>query len=768
MKKAILFIILISLSLSAIAQPRTIKSEMEKLHQTYGVNFVYDSSIELNIPAPVMPATERASINQCLDTLFTGTGIDYELMKKYIVLTKSDLKKKPKGYTIFIQEQKDTLDAASITSYINRSHSSTQTGLTPIDGSRFKKGFAVLGSPDVIKEIQTLSGVSGGTELLSGMYVHGGEGHDNLFLLNGVPLYQITHLAGLISAFNTEIIESLDFYKSGFPARYGGKMSSVVDIQTRPGDMQEYHGVFNIGLLNGGLQFEGPIVKGKTSFNIAARRSWFDVVTTPFNLIYNKVMEKKNKRWNIHYSMTDLNGSITHLFNKDSRLSADFYYGTDKFGLKTSDIDKTDDLCLKWGNILASLNWKKKFSDDLHLNTSVHYVRSNTHVAQHHDSKHLYKSQQDTSILNDIGAKAELDWIPSEHHHISAGASFSEYLISSKRNLSSEPQTDNLFSLNYDISEVALYAADEISITNWLKTNIGLRYSLTDHGEKTYHSIEPRAAVGFQLNEATSLKLSYTEMSQAIHLLRAHYVDLPMSSWLPSTNEIAPMRSRQVAGGVYVNMPHNISFSIEGYWKNMMNLYEYSGVDSIYPDLKDWEEELILGKGRSYGAEMEVRWKSEKMDIAAYYTLSWTERYFEEIWSTWYPARNDNRHKFNINATRKFSEKFEMYASWNFQSGNRMTVPTQTIGEAIYYTSPYNLKLDDYHRLDIGFNFRKTTKRGNESIWNLSVYNAYCRLNPLFYMTNIVTDMYGENKKIVMKQCAMVPILPSFSYTLRF
>jgi outer membrane receptor protein involved in Fe transport len=272
----------------------------------------------------------------------------------------------------------------------------------------------------------------------------------------------------------------------------------------------------------------------------------------------------------------------------------------------------------------------------------------------------------------------------------------------------------------------------------------------------------------FQLNDATALKFSYTEMSQAIHLLRAHYVDLPMSSWLPSTNEIPPMRSRQIAGGVYANLPHNISLSIEGYWKNMMNLYEYCGINSIYPDLMNWEEELVMGKGRSYGAEIEMRWRSEKMDVAAYYTLSWTERYFEDIWPTWYPARNDTRHKFNINATRRFTGKFEMYASWNYTSGNRMTVPSQIIGSEIYYTSPYNHKLPDYHRLDIGFNFRKTTKRGNESIWNLSIYNAYCRLNPMFYMTNTITDIYGENKRIVLKQCAMIPILPSFSYTLRF
>ena len=160
----------------------------------------------------------------------------------------------------------------AVTCIISRQNA-TQTGLTAIDGSRFRKGYAVLGSPDLIKELQNQAGVSGGTELLSGLYVHGGDGTDNLFLIDGVPLYQVSHMLGLISSFNTEVVDNIDFYKSGFPSRYGGKLSSVVDVTTRQGDMNEFHGSFNIGLLNGGLQFEGPIVPGRTSFNVALRRS---------------------------------------------------------------------------------------------------------------------------------------------------------------------------------------------------------------------------------------------------------------------------------------------------------------------------------------------------------------------------------------------------------------------------------------------------------------------------------------------------------------
>ena len=214
----------------------------------------------------------------------------------------------------------------------------------------------------------------------------------------------------------------------------------------------------------------------------------------------------------------------------------------------------------------------------------------------------------------------------------------------------------------------------------------------------------------------------------------------------------------------------NFRLNVEGYYKMMDNLYEYSGTDGIYPDLKNWENEVMRGKGRSYGAEVELRWRSEKMDVAAYYTLSWTERFFEGIWHDWYPARNDNRHKFTINATRRFSDRFEMYASWNYHTGDRMTVPTQIVGGQVYYTSPYNYKIADYHRLDIGFNFRKTTKRGNESVWNLSLYNAYCRMNPMFTMLDHYRTDYKEPAKYetVFKELAAIPIIPSFNYTLRF
>ena len=784
------------LSASAQSQGRTLKSEMEFLHQGYGVNFVYDSAIEIDVPtASVMPDPDRASLEHCLKILFSGTNIDYEIMKKYIVLTQADKRKKPKDYTIFVEEQNDTIDESLITAYIDRRRNSTQTGLQKIDGARFRKGFAVLGSPDLIKEIQNMPGVSGGTELLSGLYVHGGDGTDNLFLLDGVPLYQVSHLAGLISSFNTEMVENLDFYKSGFPARYAGKLSSVVDITTRTGNMNEYSGSFNIGLLNGGLQFEGPIVPGKTSFNVGLRRSWFDVLTVPVIAIVNMTYPY-GQEGRMRYAMTDFNASLTHLFDNDNILSLNAYLGSDRirYGMEETLVKYWEgvrhtgkignDLDIDWGNILTSLNWKRKFSDDLHLDAKLYYTRTNTDVSITNDDWEMgvyeynvseyHVSETNRSRLHDVALKADLDWIPSEYHHLRGGLSAVYHIFRPYRDVSvvsKETGEDDVvdgdsFSIGYESPELSAYAEDEISLTSWFKANVGLRYVAFGTDDGMRHSLEPRAALRFQLCPSAALKMSYTEMSQFIHLLHAHYLDIPMSTWLPSTSLVPPMRSRQFAAGIYTDLPHNIVFNVEGYYRTMDNLNEYCGIDSIYPDLSVWEYELYRGRGRSYGAEVELGWKSAKTEVSAYYTLSWTDRFFEGIWYDWYPARNDNRHKLTVNASHKFSKRFDMYVAWNFRSGDRMTVPTQIVGDRLYFTEPYNYQLPAYHRLDVGFNFRNTTKRGNEGIWNLSLYNAYCRMNPMFTMY----DSYMKDGSRIneLKVLSAIPIIPSFSYTLRF
>ena len=299
--------------------------------------------------------------------------------------------------SIVVAERQDTLKEARITSDKVVKVAKTQTGHKHLNKPDFIYGNVVFSSPDIIKSLQNLPGVSAGTELMSGLYVHGGEGSDNLFLLDGVPMYQISHLGGIFSSFNTDVVNGLDFYKSGFPARYGGRMSSVVDIKTKDGDYHNYHGSFMIGLIDGRLQFEGPIVKGKTSFNIALRRSWMDAVLAP-TIAY---LNKKNKDGEViggNYAFHDLNASITHKFSDRDKVSLKIYYGRDRLKLnqaipeevtytvdnqgtkKTVSGEDHINTDISWGNLLASLNWYHVINDNMLLDAVAYYSGSNADV----------------------------------------------------------------------------------------------------------------------------------------------------------------------------------------------------------------------------------------------------------------------------------------------------------------------------------------------------------------------------------------------------
>lgn len=705
------------------------------------------------------------------------------------------LKAGPDLDSLEVEVRRDTLREAKITSDRAVTVARTQTGHKRLDNLDFIYGNVVFSSPDIIKSLQNLSGVSAGTELMSGLYVHGGEGSDNLFLLDGVPMYQISHLGGLFSSFNTDVVKGLDFYKSGFPARYGGRMSSVVDVTTRDGDFDRFHGSFMIGLIDGRLQFEGPIIKGKTSFNIALRRSWLDAVLAP-TVAYLNRNNKDGEKIGGTYAFHDLNASVAHKFSDKDKLSLKFYYGRDRLKLSQTKPETFNNIVvgdertemtasgedeinadIAWGNLLASLNWSHIFNEDMYLNAAACYSGSNADVwyrwkdwrfenTEHHDAV----DETNVSEVSDIAVRADLDWKLNGTHHLRMGTSFQHHIYNPSRNSTVDNDGSLLKTTSgkkYDGDEFALYAEDEISIGKRLDLNAGLRYVIFSVPGRFRHRLEPRVAVSFRCSDNIDIKASYTHMNQFAHLISTHYLDVPTNCWLPSTADIEPMHSRQVAAGVYSRLPMNFRLNVEGYYKTMDNLLEYSGANSLFPPLDSWETSFHKGKGRAYGLETEFGWDSSNLSFTVYYTLSWSERKFEGIWHDWYPHRHDNRHKLTLMGLWKITEGIDLYANWNYNSGGWMTVPTHIYnpGEVFdrVYTAPNNVNLPDYHRLDLGANFRKTTRRGNESIWNIGVYNAYCRKNVVFVAISEREDksLYGEGR-------AIFPIIPSFSYTLKF
>ncbi len=688
-----------------------------------------------------------------------------------------------------IKSLQDSLDAARITAVREKMRNTTQTGLMRLDAKELKSGVAVFGTPDVIKKLQMLPGVAAGNELMSGLYVHGGDGNDNLFLLDGIPLYNISHFGGLFSSFNTDVIDNLDFYKSGFPARYGGRLSSVVDVETREGDMEKYHGSVSLGLIDGRLQVEGPIIKGKTSFNLGLRRSWMEAISIPA-IWYANRRNGEDQTVGGGYSMSDINARITHRFSPDHTLNACFYTGSDN--LRASQEEKLRDeeshsgnnlmkIGVKWGSLTASLSDKYEFSKKLRTKNVLYYSQSSSDTGYefsfwtwNEGDRITSMNDSDKAYVRELGLRSDWDWYPNNYHHVRYGLSAQYHWYHSGRSfVSSTPGMDGEPILSEDSEatgyrslEPALYAEDEIFLRYNLTVNLGLRYALFKTGSKLYHSPEPRVAFKWLIHNSLSAKLSYTRMSQFAHLVSAVYMDLPSNSWMPSTDSARPMVSDQVAGGLYFT-PHKYwKIHLEGWYKTMNHLLAYNGSNTFTPPLTEWEKSFTEGRGRSYGMELEATYSTGKLSLTAYYTLSWTQRRFEELYNDWYPDRNDNRHKINLVASWHFAPNWSLFANWNYHSGNRITFPSHYIMEGsrrFLYDAPYNTRLPAYHRLDLGIDFNKTFRNGHSLGVNLSIYNAYNHLNAslAFLETREDGTFYGM-------AYGLIPIIPTITATYKF
>ena len=698
-----------------------------------------------------------------------------------------------------VGEMRDTLQASRVsTDAQKREDVATQTSLTRIDGSAIGRGFAFLGSPDVIKMLQQLPGVASGTELMSGLYVRGGDGSDNLFLLDGVPMYQVSHLIGLFSSFNSDIVDNVDFYKGGFPARYGGRMSSVVDVTTREGDCEAVHGHFGLGNIDGRLQLEGPIVRGKTSFNVSLRRTWMETLTVPLIAYANHTYRKNGDDEHVsgHYLFGDLNAKLAHRFSPRSRVVLNFYRGRDNFGAGNSTVDKdgseTLGIGMIWGNTLGSLDWTVDFSDALTMKITPYYSRYKSQIRaqmeedERDDDFYMSLDERINTVIRDGGLNASFFWNPDGAHTVRFGATgqyhdyspgTSERLKIAQEGQKYENKDDS--TVPYHGGEAAVFFEDEIRFTDRWRLNLGLRDAVFFSVGKTRNLLEPRVAAKFQASERVSLRASYAAMNQFAHQISSLYIDLPINAWMPSTALIKPMHSDQYTMGVYAQLPAGLEITVEGWYKRMSHLYEYYGPVTLLPPLTSWERDYTEGRGRSYGGEFSLEYRTEKLQAAAYYTLSWSQRYFGKIFPEWYADRNDNRHKLTLTASWRPGKKFELYGGWTWHTGNRITFPTSLEyhsewnsyeeKEALYlwgklYSQPNNVKLPDYHRLDLGLNFHRTTRRGNEVTWNLSFYNAYCRMNPV-----AASVEWNEKKQeYVATAYGVIPIVPSLSYSLKF
>lgn len=568
----------------------------------------------------------------------------------------------------------------------------------------------MFGEIDVMKSLQRLPGVQSSGDGTAGIFVRGGNYDQNLITLDGSTLYNGEHLKGFVSAINAEMVDNVVLYKGAFPARYGSRLSSVIDIGVREGDFESYHGSASIGMLSSKVQAEGPIWKGHTSFNVAARASYFGAIVQP--LLKSVYDNKKAMEPYAKMNFYDVNAKLVHRFSESDRLSAVFYWGKDvsnssptdsetNFGSKSGETrTKKNETKNNWGNLVSSLYWTHTAGDRFLMNVnasfSLYDYRLSQNVSGYYESRKMGQLQRKTeevsetrydSKVKDASITADFRFRPVAAHDLRWGAKGSLQQLSPiihaySYNYDYTPtketrmETDRTIGKRQNLLTASVYAEDDWTVASWLMANVGLRYSLFSVENKTYGSLEPRASVRFLLTPAMALKLSYARMAQGVHLLSSSNIVMPSDIWVPVTEEIPLMRSNQYAGGVNYEIMKGLEVSVEGYYKTMDNVLEYNNGASWLNCTGDWQSLVSLGKGRSYGVELMAQRSVGNTTGWVSYTWAKSLRTFDRPGQELNGGReffagNDKRHNFNIVVVQRLGQHWKLSASWTYQSGRR-------------------------------------------------------------------------------------------------
>lgn len=687
---------------------------------------------------------------------------------------------------------------------------STAMGTHEIPITQIRNTPTILGEADILKTIQLMPGVQAGMEGFSGLYVRGGGPDQNLILLDGIPVYNADHLLGVFSVFTPEAVKNVTLFKSSFPARFGGRLSSIVDIRTNDGDMQKFHGTLSLGLLTSKVHLEGPIFKDRTSFCITARRTYIDLLAKPF-------MDDDKK---YSYYFYDINAKVNHKFSDRSRLFVSFYKGQDHYNYKREEAyDGYDEgprvymynnrSNFDWGNTIAAGRWNYVFNNKLFSNTTVAYNHYQMSMAgglrqestgEGYNKQYTYNSDYRSGI-RDLSIQTDFDYIPTPSHHIKFGAAYLYHTFRPEILTSriAEQETgvagqDTVYnaSTEGDIygHEYAAYIEDNFYIGKRLSINAGIHFSLFSTQGRSYFSAQPRLSARYRLGTDFAVKASFTQMAQYVHQLSSSPISLPTDLWVPVTKNIRPMRSDQYATGVYYTGIKGWEVSLEGYYKDMHNVLEYQDGTTFFGTSAGWQEKIEMGHGRSMGVEALIQKTAGKTTGWFAYTLAKSDRQFKNGTinnGEWFPYKYDRRHNMSLCVNHKFSDRFDIGASWIFNTGGTATIaeqrtaviyPQGNITDQDYISHRNNYRLPASHRLNLGVNFHKKVHRGTHT-WNISLYNAYNAMNPnLIYLEreyighdyidgNGITQTKYQQKTTLKKQ-TLLPCIPSVTYTFKF
>lgn len=663
-----------------------------------------------------------------------------------------------------------------------------QMGKIDLSIEQIKSVPSLLGEVDILKTMQLLPGVRNAGEGNAGFYVRGGGPDQNLIMLDDAVVYNTAHLFGFFSIFNPDAIKNTSLIKGGMPAQYGGRISSVLDIAMKDGNVNEFAAEGGLGLIASRLSVQGPIVKDKSSFIVSGRRTYVDVIAKPF-------INKESDFYGSGYYFYDLNAKVNYRFSPKDRLFLSGYFGRDVFTFNNA--KRSFNANIPWGNTTATLRWNHVFSPKLFANTTLVY----------NDYKFKFGASQNNfeielaSGIRDGNAKIDFDFYPAPRHKVKFGGQTTYHKF--VPNVLTGRQDTTVFNPgNEDIKyalENAIYIQDDWDLSDKLKINYGVRFSnfsqigpytsyvrdadqnktdSTTYGNfekvKTYTGIEPRFTARYTVNESTALKASLTRNMQFIHLVSNAGTTLPTDLWVPSSIRVKPQLSWQYAAGIFKNFANNTyEASVEMYYKSMQNQIEYK--EGYQPGLQDPEVDFVFGKGWSYGSEFFINKVNGRLTGWVGYTLSWTWRKFPDLnEGIKFPAKYDRRHDMSVVATYELNPRWRLGGVFVYGTGNATSLPERFYIINGVLTQEYSTinkyRLDAYHRLDLSATWSPLPKKQRKvkSHWVFSIYNVYSRMNPYFVYFDQSGSALDGSLRIEARQVSLFPILPSVTWNFSF
>lgn len=651
----------------------------------------------------------------------------------------------------------------------------TPVGLVNISIKELEKIPQFFGEKDILKSLQTLPGISNSVEGTSGLVVRGGSVDQNLILFDEATVYNPNHLLGFVSVVNSDALKDLKMYKGGFPAQYGGRLSSVLDLTMKEGDKNESHQKFSLGVISSKLFFEGPIKKEKSSYFLSARSSYLGLLLLPQKWSFNN----GNSENFFNYWLYDLNGKLSFDLKKNAKLQISYYRSFDKWKAVEGSQERPNIGILTWMNNLASVRYSRPIKDRLFSNLLFGYSSFKLETSQNSPdvktklssgiNDFFFKGYLSTSINSVFDIRFGLQSI---FHH------FTPVSISSSLSRDDILNTANGF-------ETAVFVENKVTLGKRLSVNGGLRYSVYAATDNFHLLPEPRLSFQYELSRRTSIEFAYAKMRQFIHLLSNGSSGLPNDVWVPVTKKIPPGAADHFSIALDNSFIH-LDWSVEVFYKRSQNLADYrSGGSFLFSFENNWEDLIETGgKGEGYGAELFLKRSKGKWNGWLGYSLSWHNQKFDAFnQGNWYPFKYDRRHELELNCNYSFGEQKnkQLAFSWIFQSGIAITTPVAyylNANEELVplYTEKNNNRAPNYHRLDISYATSKTSKKGNLRTWNFGLYNAYNRKNPFFISfknypihenpTDFQSPVIGQNN--FTEQGTFLPILPYISYEINF